>query len=224
MIRIAKSGFMWSGSKTDRQALRDEFNRHHYLRFPNFVAPDILSFVQREINRGEFYERVHTNIGSNKELCMRGNAGFGALLLLMNDENLFELIQDLTQCSPISCFEGRIYRFAGDAGHHDAWHSDLAEDRQVAVSINLSPEPYEGGVLQIRDTRLKQIVSEVCNVGLGDALIFRLSPGFQHRITEVKGTVAKTTFAGWFRGKTDFLSLLKNAPSPEAERLRSSAA
>jgi hypothetical protein len=216
MIRIAKSGLQWSGSMTDRQALRAEFDQNHYLRFPGFVAPDILKFVQQEIDRGEFYERVHTNIGSNKELCMTGNAGFGALLLLMNDENLFELIQDITQCSPISCFEGRVYRFAGDAGHHDSWHSDLGDDRQVAVSINLSPKLYEGGMLQIRDAGSKQIVTEVSNLGWGDALVFKLSPQLQHRITEVKGVIAKTAFAGWFRGKTEFLSLLKSAPA-EAE-------
>jgi hypothetical protein len=77
------------------------------------------------------------------------------------------------------------------------------------MSINLSRELYSGGRLQIRDHVSGEIVSEVANAGIGDAVIFRLSDRFQHRITDVEGTASKTAFAGWFRAQPDFMSLLR---------------
>jgi hypothetical protein len=77
------------------------------------------------------------------------------------------------------------------------------------MSINLSREVYSGGRLQIRDHVSGEIVSEVANAGIGDAVIFRLSDRLQHRITDVEGTASKTAFAGWFRAQPDFMSLLR---------------
>ena len=194
--------------------MRSQFDREHYVRLPELIEPGILRFIQSEIDRGKFYERIHQGIKSNKELCMRQNSAFGALLLFMNDEKLFQMIQSITQCDRIGCFEGRVYRVIPGHGHHDAWHSDMAENRLVAMSINLSTEVYAGGMLQIRDCVSGKIVSEVPNVGSGDAIIFGLSPRLQHRITEVTGRALKTAFAGWFRAKPGFLSLLKGVGEP----------
>lgn len=217
LIRIGKSGVISCGLDGGLDGLRRQFDREHYVRLPKLFEPALLRFIQSEIERSEFYERIHQGIKSNKELCMKQNSAFGALLLFMNDEKLFKMIQSITQCDRIGCFEGRVYRVIPGHGHHDAWHSDMAENRLVAMSINLSTEVYAGGTLQIRDCVSERIVSEVPNVGTGDAIIFRLSPGLQHRITEVKGKALKTAFAGWFRAKPGFLSLLKGVSEPTNE-------
>lgn len=208
-IQIGKSGLLFHGLDERLDDLRRQFDRDHYVRLPELLEPSLLSFIQTEIERGEFYERIHASIKSNKELCMKQNGAYGALLLFMNDEKVFELVQGITRCDRIGCFEGRVYRVIPGQGHHDAWHSDIAEERLVAMSINLSRAVYAGGTLQIRDRVSEGIISEAPNVGSGDAIIFRISPGLQHRITEVKGKAPKTAFAGWFKGKPDFLSLLK---------------
>ena len=213
-IQIGKSGLLFDGLDERLDDLRKQFDRQHHVRLPELLEPSLLSFIQNEIERGEFYERIHAGIKSNKELCMKQNSAFGALLLFINDEKLFKMIQSITQCDRIGCFEGRVYRVIPGQGHHDAWHSDMAENRLVAMSINLSTEVYAGGTLQIRDCVSERIVSEVPNVSSGDAIIFRLSQGLQHRITEVKGKALKTAFAGWFRAKPDFLSLLKGVSAP----------
>jgi hypothetical protein len=206
LIQIGKSGVMSSGLEGCLDDLRRQFAREHYVRLPELFEPGLLRFIQTEIEGGEFYERVHQGIKSNKELCMKQNGAYGALLLSLNDEKLFGMIQSITQCDRIGCFEGR--------GHHDSWHSDMAEDRLVAMSINLSTEVYTDGTLQIRENMSERIVTEVPNVGSGDAIIFRLAPHLQHRITEVRGNALKTAFAGWFRAKPDFLSLLKGVTEP----------
>lgn len=211
MIRIGRSATVTSDGENNLESLRARFNRQNYFLFPNLLEPELLDFVQVQIARGEFYERIHEGIGSNKELCMTQNSAFAALLLLMNDEKLFQIIQDITQCGPIGCFEGRIYRVIPGHGHHDSWHSDMAEHRLVGMSLNLSREHYCGGILQIRERESGKLVSEVANVGVGDAIIFRLSDTLQHRITDVEGEAAKTAFAGWFRAMPGFLSLLKGS-------------
>ena len=208
-MQIGKSGVGISATPEALRGLRSEFERQHYLKFPRLLSAELLDFVQLQIADAHFYERVHEGIGSNKELCMGRNSAFAALQFLVNDRQLFELIQHATQCERIGCFQGRVYRVTADNGHHDSWHDDLGEDRLVGMSINLSSEPYAGGVLQLRDRVSGEIVSEVANDGCGDAVVFRLSNGLQHRITKVEGAAAKTAFAGWFRAQPDFVSLLR---------------
>lgn len=208
-IQIGKSGIAVCGLEACLDDLRGQFDREHYVRLPALLEPALLRFIQSKIDQAEFYERIHQGIKSNKELCMKQDGAFGALLLFMNDENLFKIIQSITECGRIGCFEGRVYRVIPGEGHHDAWHSDILDDRLVGMSINLSTEDYAGGILQIRDRESEEIVSEISNLGSGDAIVFRLAPHLQHRITEVEGKAVKTAFAGWFRAKPNFVSLLK---------------
>jgi len=207
------------GSAEKLEEWQVEFARRHYLRLPALLDAELVDFIQTGIDRGEFRERVHEGIASNKELCMTGNAAFGALLFLMNDEKLFQIIQDITQCGRIRCFEGRVYRVNPGQGHYDSWHNDIGDYRLVGMSINLSREAYSGGVLQLRDHETREIVGQVDNVGAGDAVIFRISSRLQHRITEVDGQTSKTAFAGWFRAQPNFLSMLRD----QAERGRNAS-
>ena len=96
---------------------------------------------------------------------------------------------------------GRVYRMIPGSGHYDSWHSDMIGHRMIGMSINLSPEPYSGGVFQLRERDSEQILYEVANTGLGDAILFRLADHLQHRITDVDGTIPKTAFAGWFQSE-----------------------
>jgi hypothetical protein len=209
MISVGRPGVTGYGSAIEVDALRSRFDEQHYLRLPGFLQPEILDLIQRHVDYGEFSERVHEGIGSNKELSMAGNSGFGALLLCVNDEKLFQIIGEVTQCKPIRCFEGRVYRVRAGHGDHDSWHDDFGDHRLIGMSVNLSKETYAGGVLQIRERESGKIVAEIPNTKTGDAVIFRLSDRLEHRITEVEGDVAKTAFAGWFKAQPDFVSMLR---------------
>ncbi|MGH9872170.1 MAG: 2OG-Fe(II) oxygenase [Pyrinomonadaceae bacterium] len=228
MIQVTRRGTEFSGSTEALEDLRAQFEQRHYFLLPGLVETGLLDLIQRQIDRGEFRERVHEHIDSNKELCLTASPAFGALLFLMNDEKFFQIIQDLTQCDRIHSFEGRVYRVNAGEGHHDSWHNDIGENRLVGMSINLSRDIYSGGVLQIRDRESGELVSEAANTGSGDAVIFRLSRDFQHRITEVEGSVSKTAFAGWFKAQPDASSSLneddkkrEDSQLPFAFRIRS---
>ena len=207
MIKVTKRGLLTQS--TSIAALREAFERQHYLRLPGFLAPEVLALVEPQLSTAEFFERIDDGAAATRELCMNTNSALGALLLLVNDEKLFELIQAITACPRINCFEGRIYKFVGDAGHFHRWHNDLVESRFVAMSVNLGEDRYSGGVLQIRDRLSKRVLVEVTNTGQGDAIIFRLSKQLEHRITEVTGASTKMTFAGWFKGRGSLLPRLE---------------
>jgi 2OG-Fe(II) oxygenase superfamily len=211
MIQITRTGTLVTQSSDELAGLRTAFADQHCVRLPKLLSPELLEFVQRGIRDADFSERVHEGIGSNKELCLYNTSVSVLLHFLINGEALFRVIREITGCLRIGCFFGRVYRFSPDADHHDAWHSDMIEHRLIAMSINLSPEVYFGGILQIRDAKSKQVLHEVANTGFGDAIIFRLADCLQHRVTKVEGTHPKTAFAGWFRSEPDFLSLLKGS-------------
>ena len=111
---------------------------------------------------------------------------------------------------------GALYRMHASDEHYDSWHHDCAHSRMIAVSINLSSDVYSGGVLQIRERESGAIVHEVANTGVGDAIVFRVSPDLEHRVTAVKGAVAKTAYAGWFCSEPvfDLLSEIHQPAQP----------
>jgi hypothetical protein len=214
MIRITRTATRVTGTEADFACLRAAFDRDHHVLLPQLVDADLLEAMRQRLERGEFYERVHAGIGDNKELCLRAGTFAGAWYLLFNGQRLFELIQKITGCPRIGSFFGRVYRRLPSRDHCDAWHDDAIEHRMVALSLNLSPEPYVGGLLQIRDARRHTLLHEVANTGFGDALIFRIDPGLEHRVTSVEGTVPKTAFAGWFRSQPDFLPWVRGFADP----------
>ena len=208
IILVTKTGTICSESREDIERMRQEFCQKHCIRLPKFLEPSLLQIVQRQIEKAQFYERMHRDLGS--EGCMYDNTTPVLLLhLLVNNKTLFQAIEQITGCDPIGCFRGRLYRVIPGHSHHDSWHSDMTDHRMIAMSINLSTEVYYGGVLQIRDEELGQIVYEATNTGFGDAIIFRLASRLKHRLTGLEGTASKTAFAGWFRSQPDYKTFLK---------------
>ena len=205
MITIHHSGIR--ALLSDRQIgnLIREFQENHFIRLRNLVDESLLNELFDQMNGANWENRVHDGIGI--EVCL-ADAGLVALFnFLMNDQELFQLIQQITNCGFIGCFQGRIYRMIPSEGHYDSWHTDVGEDRLLALSLNLGKEIHEGGVLQIRSKDSERLI-EAPNPSFGDAVLFRLSPALKHRVTNVTGNQPKTAFAGWFKSSPDLYSTL----------------
>lgn len=181
--------------------LRDTFERDHHVKLPEFLSVGLLDRIRRYIDEGEFSTRVHKGIGT--ELSLEQGKSPALLLFLTNDPELFEVVRGITGCDRIGLFNGRIYRMMPGPKHTDSWHDDLDGKRLIAMSINLSENPYSGGILELRDDDSKEIVARVANTGLGDAVLFRLAPGLKHRVTPVAGRFPRTAYAGWFETGPD---------------------
>src|SRR5437868_7050777 len=100
-----------------------------------FLTGDRLEHVLAGIREATW--KPHQDEIAN-ELVMVENSASALLHFLMHDPELFALIGEITGCSEIGRFGGRIYRMYPDTGQHAAWHRDLADGRLVAMSINLS--------------------------------------------------------------------------------------
>ena len=202
MIQLTRRGLNFTGVEQDLDALRREFDRRDCLLLENFLHPDVVSLLLPMIHTATFRPKHHDHVGS--ELQMESNLALHLLSFLTNDLKLFDLVQKITSCGPVGCFQGRVYKLIPDPAHILDWHHDLNEPgRLIAMSLNLSTAPFRGGVLQIREVGGARIVSEVANTGFGNAVIFRISRDLEHQVTQIQGDASRISFAGWFRSDPD---------------------
>ncbi len=202
MIRMTHGGLRVDRSDAALDTLRAEFSDRHCLLLPAFLDGPLLRAVHNQLATAPFHDRSHDGIGV--ELCLSEGPLSSGLEFLWNTPELFALIEALTDCGPLGCFEGRVYRMAPAEGHYDSWHSDVGQDRRVAMSVNLSTAVYEGGATEFRRVDDAEPFHRVANVGFGDAILFRIDPALRHQVTEVTGRAPKTAFAGWFRTRPDY--------------------
>jgi hypothetical protein len=219
VIELRRGEAVVHASPSRIAALRARFERNHCVLLPRLIETNLFDGLVRRVERAEFEERVHEGIAENLELCMQPNAVGGILHVLLNSPSLFALLEHVTGCGPIGHYTGRIYRVVPGHGHRDAWHDDLGGHRVLALSLNLSRARFVGGQLQIRERASNRVVHEEVNTGFGDALVFRLDPGLEHRLTEVTGARSKTALAGWFRSGADARALLPGGSGRDGDSM-----
>jgi hypothetical protein len=188
--------------------MRQEFDAQNYIRLPNLIEPQLMQILQREIDRAVFPAKEFEFGGG--ELSMEHNLVSGTLNFLASDPKLTNVVRKITGCSSIGSFGGRVYRVMPASGQNLDWHDDVMNERLVAMSLNLSPQLYEGGTLEFRESKSQQPLGAVLNDGYGNAILFRVASHLQHRTTELFGTVPKTAFAGWFVSEPDFSSHMRS--------------
>jgi hypothetical protein len=190
-------------------ALAAEFSRTQAARLPGFLDRALLDLVRGRLAVARFVPRLDEQ-GVELEQTLDDEPLAGLFTVALNDPGLFSVIESVTHCPAIGCFTGRVYRrgLREDAGHYYPWHDDVSHDRLVGLSVNLGDTAFAGGVLQIRDASTKSMIAEVANTGLGDAVLFRISPELEHQVTPVLGSSPRTVLAGWFRERPSYRDLL----------------
>jgi len=134
------------------------------------LEPELWQFLQRALSQARFTEQTYEGIGS--ELSMTPGSVDFLMHLMTNDAGLLGVIRYIAGCDAICSFAGRVYRLMPGEGHGTNWHNDLDGPRLVAMSVNLSPEIYGGGTLQLRNAHTRRVLREVANTRPGDALLF----------------------------------------------------
>lgn len=201
-LQIERSRLAVNGSV---DALRREFAASNHIHLPQLIEPGLLNIIYEKVQTGRFVDRTHQGIGT--EECLTPGTATSILQLVFNDPALLRVMADIGGCEAVKCFDGRVYRMASGAGHYDSWHSDAGENRLLAVSVNLSVAPYEGGLLEIRRASSTHASHVIANAGFGNATMFRISPELRHRVSGVTGSEPRTAYAGWFRSSPDFHDL-----------------
>ena len=87
-------------------------------------------------------------------------------------------------------------------GEEFQWHGDASSYiRSVGFSLNLSPQPYEGGEFEIRP-KADHARTKTIKTNYLDMHVFKVqSTLYEHRICEVKGSIPRRSFSGWFSSK-----------------------
>lgn len=207
MIKLSKTGTLVSCTAADIEVLRARFDQQHYLILPNLLEPDLLNLVSKRLESATFHLRVYKGIG--QDLCPDDINTTSLLNFICNNRRLFETIEAITGCGRLGSFIGKVYRMNPSNDHFDSWHDDAQDNRRIALSINLTEEPYDGGILEIRDRQSRRVLNSIARSGFGDGVIFRIADYLEHRRTPVVGRFAKTAFAGWFKSHPDFHQLLR---------------
>ncbi|HZS48862.1 MAG TPA: hypothetical protein VFC63_27565 [Blastocatellia bacterium] len=194
--------------------MRDQFREQHLVRLPSFIEGNILNRMLHHLEAVQLSKDLYfsnkTGLRVGNEMAVDPTSPAPNMLtMLLNNSELFKVVEEITGITPIRNFMGRIYLCQPNADHQIYWHDDNHNNRLVGISVNLSKEPFVGAVLQLRDKASQKILAENANTGLGDAVIFRISSKIEHRTTLLEGTATRTAGAGWFHSYPDFQSLLR---------------
>lgn len=200
----------------ETQKLRAKFDQRHCLRLTGLLDDSLLELLRPRLDRGQWTHRQHHDIG--KELVLQDNYALNLLHFAVNAPAFLGAIASLTGCEDIKRFRGRIYRMEPNSDHYDTWHDDLSEDRLVGMSVNLSFDGYEGGEFELREREAPGRAAKIAPRFAGDAVLFRIDPGIEHRVAPLAGNHPRTAFAGWFRsGKPDPVNELAQSAAARRE-------
>ncbi len=209
MIRLDLADFRADLSPAALAALRAEFAEFHTFQVRGFLDPSLLAFLLERIQPEDFQPKVDGKIAVELAVRTKTNIGVQSLQLRMNDKKLAAFMETVSGITPLKHFEGRVYRMAPGTEHYDSWHDDVIEGRRVGVSVNLSPEPYQGGTFRIKYREGDEIIRTMPNLGPGDAIFFRIDDRLQHMVSKMEGAASKTAFAGWFHDTTTLADMLR---------------
>ena len=215
MLQLTRAALVCTEPPDALDALRHSFDAAHAIRLPRFFDADLLEIVRQTVRDATFSDREDEGLA--REQCMDQNSTLGMLLLILNDQRLFDVIRRITGCGPIGSFAGRVYLMRRGAGHYDRWHSDMDGARLIGISVNLTEREFQGGRFELRHAGASEAAWSMANDGPGDAVFFRIGDTLEHRVTEMEGEVARIAFAGWFQSQPDFLTVLKRG-AEAAER------
>jgi hypothetical protein len=205
MVHLTQSGVVVPPDAVSQ--LGAEFNETGCAMLPGFLTGRILKTLMRQLEAGMFAktDEVQSSNGRIFGTTMKlpqSDRGVVALNFILNRPDLFELVAQIAATPPLHNFLGRLHRTTAGTDEQIGWHDDSVDFRTVALDINLSAGEYSGGVFQIRRPD-QQITREVNDWRTGDAFLFRIGQGWQHRITPVESG-ERTVGVGWYRTQPDW--------------------
>jgi hypothetical protein len=115
---------------------------------------------------------------------------------IFNNSEFLAVMSELTGQNLVGSF-GRTFEIL--PGDEFQWHGDASSHiRSAGFSLNLSQIPYEGGEFEIRP-KADHSHTTTIKTGYLDLHVFKVNNVFyEHRICEVKGSIPRRSFSGWF--------------------------
>lgn len=172
-------------------------------RIHRFFSPELLAFIEAKILSKEFILREYgpkENQALYTEL-IHASKYTEMLQLFMQDQTMIEKIAQLTGLPDLGKVGCRVYKFIPNSGQNFGWHDDMSTGRLIGFSVNLSKDPFVGGVFRIRKKSDHRCHFEFQNLGYGDAILFSIGDDLEHSVTAITGDHERIACAGWLYGK-----------------------
>ena len=201
MLQISKQNTLVQFTDEQMASLQKQWRENHFVVLPKVIDPVLLNDLRQALKRGEFLELKHPGVDAT-ELMLKPDSTINFLEMAASNPAFSNVISKITNLKPLGYFQGRVYSISHS--DHDDWHQDYGLNYMLTMSINLSPKPYKGGHLQLRDVETKKVLGDIQNIGPGDALIFNISKTLEHKLTPVTGENPKIAFAGWFCSEPNY--------------------
>ncbi len=198
------------------EAARMAFADSCAIHVKSFLDAELVADLQHRLAAAAFARRVHDGVEGVEppvDMVLKDHGIASRMLFLLNDEALFRVVRRITGCDSIGCFTGTIFKMMARDGQFDSWHSDVDDNRMVALSVNLGERPFEGGVLEIKEAKTERILWSMANGCAGDAMLFEVSRRLLHKVTDVTGDVSRVVLAGWFQRTPRYASVLPRVPA-----------
>lgn len=178
-------------------AYRAHFAAHRSVLCADAFEAGFLDTLRRLCNRGAFEPESVEGLG-DREVEAPQRAG-GAITLALQRAGLMHWLEAVTDCGPLGKVDGRVIQ--ARPNNHDQldWHNDLYDPRRrLAVTVNLTETPYEGGLFELRTVRDRETLAAHHHSAPGDVMIFDVAPDLEHRVLPVTAGGPRRVYTGWF--------------------------
>ena len=159
--------------------LRAAFERDHCVRLREFLSAPLLERISGYVQAGEDVKAE------------------ALMFMLLNDAGVFGHVRAITGCRRIGRFEGDLVRTPPGPKHAEPWHGYIFGHGMVSMTVDVGSGQHTGGLLELRDRHSLELVCRA-QTGPGDALLARVAPFLQERVTAVEGELPRTVYGGRF--------------------------
>ena len=195
VIQITQGGVTVGDGDVVR--LRTEYETTGIALMPGFFSPPVLNALLKKLETSDFNLKREAFIKGSTLILPQTDPALIGLHFALNRPEVFQLASQITGIPKPGNFLSRLHRTVPDPELQLEWHDDASDGRVLGLNINLSRNPYSGGLLQIRNPGA-EVLAEVGQLPPGDAFLFRIGNKWQHRLTPVESG-ERTVAVGWFR-------------------------
>lgn len=196
-IRIGTKDTTILADAATNAAIADAIATQGGAVFHDVLAPDLLASLMEVAGKAPFRQVDLQEFGlRGNDLSVPSSLPF---CLALGRPVFMHWLEQVTGCDPVAHIEGHLVQML--AGNNLGWHRDAGLGiRRLAMVINLTTEPYEGGRFELRRKSTQEPMFAYHAGALGSLAVFRLGLDLQHQVTTVTAGGPRISFTGWARG------------------------
>ena len=189
-VRISANATAFPG---DLAAAQAQFRRFQAIHLSHVFDPALLATTLRLSDSSTFTPSSAAGFREVEEPQRAGKM----LNLLLSRPSFLRWLEQATAHEPLERIEGRLAQTVARPGDRLIWHDDdPGSARRLAIVINLSTKPFEGGDFEIRHKNGETLFAHRYTE-LNSALIFAVNHALEHRVLPLSSGGPRRVFAGW---------------------------